>query len=178
MFFFFCDSLQCFGSFVVDEAEGPASCAAVDSMRLCKMGATAVLATKLSIRLSLSSNPVAQETRIAKPPSRQHKVVRQLDYVSMGIPAGVTGVQTEVRGDQVVVGCSRKVHILLESFTSFRQRCRILTHAKTNLSAPLPRGAFERTTSRPLDEAPRMRKLSMTGLRFRNIVHTLSPSES
>ena len=128
-FFFFCDSLQCFGSFVVDEAEGPASCAAVDSMRLCQMGATAVLATKLSIRLSLSSNPVAQETRIAKPPSRQHKVVRQLDYVSMGSPR-VHGRATEVRGDQVVVGCSRKVHILPESFTSFRQRCRILTHAK------------------------------------------------
>ena len=50
---FFFGSLQCFGFFVVDEAEGPASCARVDRMRLCQMGA--VLATKLSSRLSLSS---------------------------------------------------------------------------------------------------------------------------
>ena len=94
---FFCESLQCSGFFVVDEAEGLASCASVDRMRLCQMGAAAVL------------------------------------WVSMGSPRVHGLARTEVRGDQAVVGCSRKtqsmgscdVHVLPESFTSFKQRGRI-----------------------------------------------------
>ena len=55
-------------------------------------------------------NPVAQETRIAKPPSRQHKVDSQVDLAFPWDPRGFTGVQeTEVRGDQAVVGCSRRM---------------------------------------------------------------------
>ena len=103
-------------------------------------------------------NPVAQETRSAKPPSRQHKVDSQVDLGFLWDPSGFTGVQeTEVRGDQAAVGCSRKtqsmgscdVHALLESFASFKQRSRTLTHAKTNLSPPPPWGV-KITTFRPL----------------------------
>ena len=43
-------------------------------------------------------NPVAQEARIAKPPSRQHKVDSQVDLVFPWDPRGFSGVQeTEVR---------------------------------------------------------------------------------
>ena len=52
---FFDESLQCPAYFAVDAAEGPDACAKVEIMRLCQMGADAVLATKLSLRLSLSS---------------------------------------------------------------------------------------------------------------------------
>ena len=157
---FFCASHQCFGFLMVDEAEGLGSCAKVDRVRSCHMGAVAVPATKLSLRLSLV-NPVAQETRIAQPPSRQHKVGTQVD---LGFPwetRGFTSVQeTEVRGDQAVVGCSRMtqstgsfdVHELLESFTSFKQRCRI-GHTQKILSAPAPCGV-KITAFRPLDNDP------------------------
>ena len=96
-------------------------------------------------------NPVAQETRIAKPPSRQHKVDSQVDLGFPWDPRGFTGVQeTEVRGDQAVVGCSRKtqsmgscdVHVLPESFTSFKQWSRIL-HTQNKLIRTSPRGALK-----------------------------------
>ena len=50
---FFRVTFQCFGFLLVDEAEGSDSCALVG--RMCQMGATAILATKISLRLSLSS---------------------------------------------------------------------------------------------------------------------------
>ena len=55
MCFFFCESLQCSGFFAVDEAEGTDARAKVERIGLCQMGAAAPLATKLSLRLSLSS---------------------------------------------------------------------------------------------------------------------------
>ena len=41
-------------------------------------------------------NPVAQETRIAKPPSRQHKVDSQVDFGFPWDPRGFTDVQETV----------------------------------------------------------------------------------
>ena len=101
-------------------------------------------------------NPVAQDTRIAKPP-RQHKVDSQVDLGFPWDPREFTGVQeTEVRGDQAVVACSRKtqsmgscdVQVLPESFTSVKQRTRI-RHAKQTYPRFL-RGALKISTFRPL----------------------------
>ena len=126
-FFFFCESLLCFGFFVVDEAEGPET----RQNALVPDGCSCGTGNQAQLTIVTLVNPVAQETRIAKPPSRQHKVDSQ---VHLGFPWDTrvfTGVQeTEVRGDQAVVGCSRKtesmgscdVHVLPESFTSFKQR--------------------------------------------------------
>ena len=80
-----------YGFFVVDEADGPDSWCKIGRMRLCQMGAAAALATKLSLRLSPLVNPVAQETRIAKPPSRQHKVDSQEDLGFPRDPGGCHG---------------------------------------------------------------------------------------
>ena len=55
MCLFFTSHFSAPGFFAVDEAEGPDTCAEVERLRLCQMGAAAVLATKLSLRLSLSS---------------------------------------------------------------------------------------------------------------------------
>ena len=138
--FFFCASLRCFGFIVVDTTERSDSYAIVDRMRLCHMGAAAALATKLSLRLQLTIvalvNPVAQETRGSKPPSAEYKFYSQMDLGFPWDPRRFTSVQeTEVRGYQAVVGCSRKMQfmgscdvlVLTERFTSSKQRCRIRT---------------------------------------------------
>ena len=50
-------------------------------------------------------NPVAQETRIAKPPRKQNKVDSQVEFGFPWDPRNFTCVQEkEVRGDQAVVG--------------------------------------------------------------------------
>ena len=79
-------------------------------------------------------NPVAQMTRIAKPPSRQHKVDTQENLGFPWDPRGFTNTQeTEVRGDEAVVGCSQKtqsmgscdVDVLPDNCSSCKQRRRI-----------------------------------------------------
>ena len=101
-------------------------------------------------------NPVAQETRTAKPPSRQHKVDSQADFGFPWDPRGITGVQeTVVRGDQAVVGCSRKtqsmgscdVHVLPETFNRIMQRVRI-SHTKNKLIRTSSPWSVKKTTFR------------------------------
>ena len=95
MFFFFCESLQCFGFFVVDKAEGPALCAKVDRIALVPDGCSCGTGNQAQLTVVALVNPVAQETRIAKPPSRQHKVDSQVDLGFPWDPRGFTGVQEE-----------------------------------------------------------------------------------
>ena len=128
---FFCGSLQCFGFFVVDEAEGPDACAKVDLMRLCQVGAAAVLPTKLSLRFSLSSVQLPRRRGLPNRPADNTRWTAKWPLGFHEIPASSRGVQeTDVRGNQAVVGCSRKtqlmgscdVRVLSERFTSSKQR--------------------------------------------------------
>ena len=84
--FFFSASLQCFGFFVVDEAEGPDSCAKVDRMRLCRVGAAAVLATKLSLRLSLSSIQLPRRRGLPNRPADNTRWTAKWTLGFHGIP--------------------------------------------------------------------------------------------
>ena len=84
----FFESVQCFGFFVVDEAEGPASCAKVERMRLCQMGAPAVLAPKLSLRVSLSSIQLPRRRGLPNRPANNTRRAAKWTLGFHGIPAG------------------------------------------------------------------------------------------
>ena len=86
--FFFFESVQCFGFFVVDEAEGPASYAKVERMRLCQMGAAAVLAPKLSLRVSLSSIQLPRRRGLPNRPANNTKRAGKWTFGFHGIRAG------------------------------------------------------------------------------------------
>ena len=73
------------------------------------MGAAAVLAAKLGLRLSLSSIQLPWRRGLPNRPADNTRWTAKWTWVSMGSPR-VHGLQeTEVRGDQAVVGCSRRM---------------------------------------------------------------------
>ena len=137
--FFFCESLQCFLASpwsrkrkVPIRVQNRQNALVPDA---CSCG----LGNQAQLTIVALVNPVAHETRIATPPSRQHKVDSQEDLGFPLDPGGFMGVQeTKAQSDQAAVGCSRRtqamgtcdVQKLLESFASFTQRGRRLTEAK------------------------------------------------
>ena len=145
---FFCESLQCFGFFVVDEAEGPASCAKVDRMRLCQMGAAAVLATKLSLRLSLSSIQLPKRRGLPNRPADNTRWTAKWTLGFHGIPAGSRACKKQryeaIKRSWAAVG-RRSPWDLVMSMYSLRALPASSNGVgfdtrKTNLSAPPPVG--------------------------------------
>ena len=72
---------------LLDEAEGPDSCAKVDRMRLCRVGAAAVLATNLSLRLSLSSIQLPGKRGLPHRPADNTRWTAKWTLGFHGIPA-------------------------------------------------------------------------------------------
>ena len=138
MFFFF-ESPQCFMASSWSTKRMVPIRAQNQQNALVPDGCSCGSGNQAQLTIVVLVSPVAQETRIAKPPNTQYKVDSQEDLGLPRDPGGYMGVQeTEVRGDQAAVGCSRKtqsmgscdVHKLPESFASLTQRRRMLTHAK------------------------------------------------